>query len=224
MHDFSLDKILLPLRIKLCRRQIFCRSGSIPQNRYQSVDLDDLWRRLYLYAIVLTGGANIVMHCGVSADDLATETLDKYLLSPNGLGWRENKGSLTAFLGTILRNKFIDHLRRQKEVPQTEDTSNERSLQTENLGDLDEDIAARELADRLQALVKGRRDEQELRDFIEAASMISDSRKVNQQLASLLGVDEGEVVNRRKKLWRVAGVKELYEEFRHERKTDQGTS
>ena len=77
------------------------------------------------------------------------------------------------------------------------------------------------LRDRLLNLVKGRDDEPELRDFIHAGSMISEGGKVNQQLADLLGVDEGEVVNRRKKIWRVAGVKELYEGFRHGRKTDQ---
>jgi DNA-directed RNA polymerase specialized sigma24 family protein len=161
------------------------------------------------------------MHCGLSAEDLATETLNKYLLSPNGLGWRESKGSLTAFLGTILRNKFIDHLRRQREVARTEDDSDESSPRTESARNLDDDIAARELTDRLLNLVKGRKDEPELRDFIYAGSMISEGGKVNQQLADLMGVDEGEVVNRRKKLWRVAGVKELYEEFRHGRKTDQ---
>jgi DNA-directed RNA polymerase specialized sigma24 family protein len=176
---------------------------------------------LYLYAAVLTGGTSVVMHCGLSAEDLATETLNKYLLSPNGLGWRESKGSLTAFLGTVLRNRFIDHLRRQKEVARTEDASDESPPRTENARNLDDDIAARELTDRLLDLVKGRKDEQELRDFIHAGSMISEGGKVNQQLADLLGVDEGEVVNRRKKLWRVAGVKELYEEFRHERKADQ---
>jgi DNA-directed RNA polymerase specialized sigma24 family protein len=197
------------------------RRGSIPQNRYQSLDLDDLWRRLYLYAAVLTSGTNVVMHCGLSAEDLATETLNKYLLSPNGLGWRESKGSLTAFLGTILRNKFIDHLRRQREVARTEDDSDESPPRTESARNLDDDIAARELTDRLLNLVKGRKDEPELRDFIHAGSMISEGGKVNQQLADLMGVDEGEVVNRRKKLWRVAGVKELYEEFRHGPKTDQ---
>jgi len=163
------------------------------------------------------------MHCGLSAEDLATETLNKYLLSPNGLGWRESKGSLTAFLGTVLRNKFIDHLRRQREVARTEDDSGDGPPRTESARNVDDEIAARELTDRLLDLVSGRNDEPELRDFIQAGSMISEGGKVNQQLADIMGVDEGEVVNRRKKLWRVAGVKELYEEFRHGRKTDQST-
>jgi hypothetical protein len=183
--------------------------------------LDDLWRRLYLYAAVLTGGTGVVMHCGLSAEDLATEALNKYLLSPNGLGWRESKGSLTAFLGTVLRNRFIDHLRRQREVACAEDDSDESPSQTKSANNLDDGIAVRELTDRLLDLVKGRGDEADLRDFIHAGSMISEGGKVNQQLADLLGVGEGEVVNRRKKLWRVAGVKELYEGFRHGRKTDQ---
>ena len=173
---------------------------------------------------MLTGGVNVVMHCGLSAEDLATETLNKYLLSPNGLGWRESKGSLVAFLGTILRNKFIDHLRRQKNIVRTEDHSGESLPRAEIVRNPDDDIAARELGDRLRELVKGRQDEQELLDFIEAGLMISEGGKVNQQLADLLEVSDGEVVNRRKKLWRVAGIKELFEDFRHGRKTDQSST
>ena len=160
------------------------------------------------------------MHCGLSAEDLATETLDKYLLSPNGLGWRESKGSLASYLGTILRNRFIDHLRREKKLVPTEDDSDESPPRIEIVKSPDDDIAAGELAGRLRERVEGRKDEQELRDFIDASSMISAGGKVNQQLAELLGVDEGEVVNRRKKLWRVAGVKEVFEEFRNGRKSN----
>jgi hypothetical protein len=179
---------------------------------------------LYLYAVVLTGGTNVVMRCGLSAEDLATETFNKYLLSPNGLGWRESKGSLTTFLGAILRNKFIDHLRRQKKLARKEDDSDETPPQTAIPRSHDDDIVARELAERLLGLVKGHKNEQELRDFIHACPMISETGKVNQQIADLLEVDEGEVVNRRKMLWRVAGVTELYEEFRYGRKRDQSAS
>lgn len=160
------------------------------------------------------------MHCGLCAEDLATETLDKYLLSPNGLGWRESKGSLTTFLGTILRNKFIDQLRRQKEVARTEDDSDETSPQRTIPRSHDDDIAARELAERLLDMIKGHKYEKELRDFVQAGLMISETGKVNQQIAELLEIDVGEVVNRRKMLWRVAGVKKLYEEFRYGRKRD----
>jgi DNA-directed RNA polymerase specialized sigma24 family protein len=160
------------------------------------------------------------MHCGLSAEDLATETLDKYLLSPNGLGWRENKGSLPAFLGTILRNRFIDYLRRERRLVPTEEDSTQSLPRTEIVRSPDDDVVAGELKDRLLELVKGRKDEKDLRDFIEASIMISSDGKVNQQLADLLGIDETEVVNRRKKLWRVAGVRDLFEEFSDGRERD----
>jgi RNA polymerase sigma factor (sigma-70 family) len=161
------------------------------------------------------------MHCGLSAEDLASEALNKYLLSPNGLGWRESKGTLVAFLATIMRNRFIDYLRKEREVSRTEDDSNQPRAIAAFPEKPDDKIAGRELRDRLLELIRGHKDEGELRDFIEASGKISGHGKVNQQLADLLGVGEGEVVNRRKKLIRVAGVKELYEDFGHGRKTDQ---
>ena len=185
------------------------------------MELDDVWRRLYLYARVLIGGANTVMHCGLSAEDLASEALNKYLLSPNGLGWRESKGTLVAFLATVMRNRFIDYLRKEREVSRTEDDSNQPRAIAAFPEKPDDKIAGRELRDRLLELIRGHKDEGELRDFIAASGKISGHGKVNQQLADLLGVGEGEVVNRRKKLIRLAGVKELYEDFGHGRKTDQ---
>jgi hypothetical protein len=128
------------------------------------------------------------------------------------------------FPGAILRNKFIDHLRREKKLARKEDDSDETRPQTTIPRSRDDDIVARELTERLLDLVNGHKNEQELRDFIHAGSMISETGKVNQQIADLLEVDEGEVVNRRKMLWRVAGVTELYEEFRYGRKRDQSAS
>ncbi len=185
------------------------------------MELDDLWRRLYLYACVLTGGAKAVMHCGLSADDLATETLNKCLLSPNGLGWRASKGTLVAYLGTILRNRFIDYLRKEREVSGEEGDASEPGPAAGNSKRPDDELVGQELTERLLERIKGHKDEGELRDFIVASGKISVGGKVNQQLADLLGVGEGEVVNRRKKLMRVAGIEELYKDFGHGRKTNQ---
>ncbi len=222
---FFMAKISVLLRIERCGRQVPQRRASIPLNRYQSIPLDDLWRRLYLYAVVLTGGANVVMRCGLSAEDLAAETFNKYLLSPNGLGWRQSKGSLTTFLGTVLRNRFIDHLRHQKkEASRTDDDSDEIPVRSTIPRTHDDDIAAGELAERILDLVKGHKNEKELQDFVHASTKISETGKVNQQLAEQLKIDEEEVVNRRKMLLRVIGVKELYKEFRHGRKREQSAS
>jgi DNA-directed RNA polymerase specialized sigma24 family protein len=180
--------------------------------------MDDLWRRLYLYAVVLVGGAKVVMRCGLSAQDLATETLNKYLLSPNGLGWREDKGSLTTFLGTVLRNRFIDCLRREKALAASHFDEIELRPPVSDTGDLDEHISGKELTHKLLNLIEGHRHQQRLCDFIHASQMITGGGKVNQQLAELMKVDEGEVINCRKMLLRVTGVKEIFEEFDSERK------
>lgn len=194
-----------------------------PRNRYESIDWADLWRRLFLHAAKLTGGVNTVIDCGVSADDLVAETMNKFLQSPNGLGWRESKGTLPVFLGAIMENCFIDHIRREKKVAKPDLDANDPAQLVQTQPKLVEDAALQEFQDRLLTLIKGREDEEELQDFIVAASLTTSKGKVNQQLADLLGVDEGEVVNRRKRLWRIVGVQELYEEFRHGRKTNKST-
>jgi DNA-directed RNA polymerase specialized sigma24 family protein len=205
--------------------QLGCALGvKIPKNRYESIDWADLWRRLYLHAAKLTGGVNTVIDCGVSAEDLVQDTMKKFLQSPNGLGWRENKGSLPVFLGAILENGFIDHIRREKKVVRPDPGADEPAQPTPDQPSLIEDLALQQFQNRLLTLIKGREDERELKDFILASSMTTSEGKVNKQLADLLGVDEGEVINRRKKLWRVADVKELYEEFRDGRKPNKSAN
>jgi len=173
-----------------------------------------------LYAAVLIGGVSVVMHCGLSPEDLASEILEKYLLSPNGLGWRKEKGSLATFLGAVLRNKFIDHMRCEKALVPTCDDPEGAAPPTTPGRDPNEYILATEFAGRLLNLVKGHKHEQRLRDFIQASQLITGGGKANQQLAELMGVDEGEVINCRKMLMRVAGMEELYKDFGHGRKRD----
>jgi len=50
----------------------------------------------------------------VSADDLVNETVLEFLRSPNALGWVPARGKLETFLCAVLRNRFIDHLRRHR--------------------------------------------------------------------------------------------------------------
>jgi DNA-directed RNA polymerase specialized sigma24 family protein len=194
---------------------------AISKNRYESVQWEDLWRRLYLHAVKLTRGMNTVIDCGVSADDLVAETLMKFWQSPNGLGWRENKGPLHAFLGKVLENGFIDHIRREKKVVRPEGELSGPTKRVDHQPYLTERLALEEFQNRLLALVKGRKDERELSEFILAASMTTNEGKVNQQLAELLKTNEEDVVNRRNRLLRVAGVKELREGFRDGREGNQ---
>jgi DNA-directed RNA polymerase specialized sigma24 family protein len=195
--------------------------AAITKNRYQGIDFEDLWRRLYAYAVTLVRGAGVVIDCGVSAEDLVQETLQAFAESPNGLGWRESKGELRVFLGVVLRNKFVDHIRREKKVARPDPDATQPCAARQSGVALDDGLALQELRDRLLILIKGRVDERELEEFILAASMTTSEGKVNQQLADLMQVDVSEVINRRRRLLRVAGVKELYEEFRNERKRNQ---
>lgn len=198
-----------------------CWRVAIPKSRYESVDWADLWRRLYLHAVKLTRGINTVIDCGVSADDLVEETLMKFWQSPNGLGWRESRGPLHVFLGRILKNSFIDHIRREKRVVRPEP---EVGAPTQQIGPhLTEDLALKAFQSGLLRLVKGRNDEQELADFILAAPLTTSDGKVNQQLADLVKTDEEGVVSRRNRLLRVAGVKELREGFRDGREGNKGS-
>jgi DNA-directed RNA polymerase specialized sigma24 family protein len=186
---------------------------AISNNRYESVQWEDLWRRLYLHAVKLTRGINMVIDCGVSADDLVEETLMKFWRSPNGLGWRESKGPLHTFLGKVLENGFIDHIRREKKIVRPETEPNGPAKRADHQAHLMEELALQEFQSQLLRLIKGRKDEAQLAEFILAASMTTNEGKVNQQLAELLKTDEEDVVNRRNRLFRVTGVKELREEF-----------
>ena len=163
---------------------------------------------------------SVVIDCGVSAEDLAAETILKLLQSPNGLGWRESKGTLPVFLAAVLRNRFLDHIRRDAKIehPDADIVERKPNKSQSAATTLEEDLALEQLKGHLLNLIKGRDDERELADFIEAGSMTGSEGKVDQQLADILGVTVGEVINRRKRLWRVAGVGKLREEFRDGRK------
>jgi DNA-directed RNA polymerase specialized sigma24 family protein len=164
------------------------------------------------------------MHCGLSPEDLASEILNKYLLSPNALGWRKEKGSLATFLGAVLHNKLIDYLRCEKALLPADDDPDGVTHPASTAGELNERILATELTGKLLNLIKGHKHEQRLCDFIHASQKITVGGKANQQLAEIMRVDEGEVINCRKMLLRVAGVKELYEDVGHGRKRDQGSN
>src|SRR5438045_2718050 len=50
----------------------------------------------------------------VSADDLVSETVLELLRSPNALGWVPARSNRETVLNTVLKNKFIDHQRRDR--------------------------------------------------------------------------------------------------------------
>ena len=86
------------------------------QKPYGDVDWERLLKQLHSNAVFLAGGASATFDCGVSAEDLVNETLGAFFADPNALGWKPKKGKLETFLGKVLKNKFIDHVRRDEHV------------------------------------------------------------------------------------------------------------
>jgi DNA-directed RNA polymerase specialized sigma24 family protein len=194
-------------------------SVAIAPNRYQEIDWESLYKRLFLRAVALVGGADLVIDCGVSAEDLVNETLEEFFGSPDGLGWKARKGKIETFLGRVLYYKFIDHVRRDRKVAPQVDAADSGTSDAA----LEEKAQMDELQRMLIQQIKGRKDEHELEEFILAARMTTSEGKVNQQLADLLATDTDEVINRRKKLLRITGVREIHEQRRQGRKVGEGS-
>lgn len=166
---------------------------------------------------MLVGGAALVFDCGLSAEDLVAETLDAFFSSEKGLGWNPDKGSLATFLCGVLEKKFIDHRRRDRHVAGSVDDENFKH--PGKLGDQGsdphEELSYSEFADQMRSKVRDRKD---LQDFITATQMTDGGHNVNQQLAEIMDTSVPEVVNRKKQLLRVHGIKKLYEERRTKEK------
>ncbi len=165
-------------------------------------------KRLHGAAVRLVGSSNRLIDCGgSSAKDLVSEVLEEFFNSPNGCGWDGTEAGLTRLLCKMIEYRFIDHVRRDGKVA----IDSETPLATAICHDLgpDEQAASDQLRSRMFDAVKGHPKEAELRDFIQAAAMISDGSMVDKQMAELLEIRVGEVRNRRKMLRRIASIQQL---------------
>ena len=128
----------------------------------------------------------------VSADDLVSETVLEFLRSPNGMGWVPARGKLEIFLCTVLKNKFIDHLRRHQHYGGPVD------------GDLfavepEQQLEQQEAVDQVLQHVRGKK---ELEELVSAITESNGGPCPNQELAADLGITVSEVVNRKKRIRR----------------------
>jgi hypothetical protein len=107
----------------------------------------------------------------------------------------------------MVEMRFIDHTRRDGKVA----IDSETPLATATCRELgpDEQVAADQLRDKLFEAVRGHAKEAELRDFIQAATMLKDGSMVDKQMAELQDVSADEVRNRRRMLRRITSVREL---------------
>jgi DNA-directed RNA polymerase specialized sigma24 family protein len=174
----------------------------------ETVDWPTVMGRLYMAAVRLVGSSDRVIDCGASsAKDLVSEVIEQFYASPNGCGWDGTEAGLTRLLCHMVEMRFIDHVRRDGKIA----IDSETPLATAICRDLgpDEQAAADQLRDKLFKAVRGHPKETELRNFIQAATMLTDGSMVDKQMAELLDATVGEVRNWRKMLLRITSIREL---------------
>jgi hypothetical protein len=180
-------------------------------NRFQNVDLVRVYKILSIRAmgIVRHYGGPDTFDGGFDYEDVLAEVFREYIDSPDGLGWKEGKGCIETYLGRILHNKIVDHLRRQKHVGGTVD-DDRRDVGPAGKSNSAAGAPARAKLDitaRLYALVG---DDAPLRDLIAAAEMTSGGPNVNQELGAILDKTPHQVSKLKERLLKKEGVKELY--------------
>jgi DNA-directed RNA polymerase specialized sigma24 family protein len=148
---------------------------------------------------MLVGGADLVIDCGITAEDLTNQTLMEFWESDDGLKWKKSKGPLERFLGRVLRNNFIDHIRRNKKLVGSldDDDFQKRNLPPDQIVEIEGQILSKSCMEAVYGRVKGNK---KLEDLVTAASMTTNEGKKNQQMAELLGTTTSDIVNRKKQL------------------------
>ena len=180
-------------------------------NRFQNIDFIRVYKVLSLRAmgIVRHYGGPDTFDGGFDYEDVLGEVFKEFLESSDGLGWKESKGRIEAFLGTILHNKIVDHLRRQKHHGGPLEDDNPAAAPRSKNGPQGAAPAhaKRDFTERLYMLVG---DDGPLRDLIAAAEMTSGGPNVNQELGDILGKTPHQVSKLKDRLLKKEGVRELY--------------
>ena len=161
-------------------------------NQFERIPWQDIYKRLRAIAGWVTRDQSRVFDA-VSADDLVSETLLDFLNSTNALGWAPARGTLETFLCTVLRNKFIDHVRRHRRNSGPPEESDLFAVRPER------ELEQQEAVDQMMLRVSGRKD---LEETVAAICESSGDGCLNQELAEDLGIPVPEVVNRKKRIRR----------------------
>lgn len=178
-------------------------------NRFQNID----WTRLYKVLLVQAAGilrryrGPDTFDGGQDCEDVVAEVLKDFYRSPNGLGWKESKGKLETYLGTVVHNKLVDRLRRQKHVGGAVDDPDFSSPERKNAATTAPERAKISIKDALYSLVTG---DAELEDLITAAELVEGGPNVNQELGQILDKTPRQVSKLKERLLAIDGVKELY--------------
>ena len=178
-------------------------------NRFQNID----WTRLYKVLLVHAAGVlrryrgPDTFDGGQDCEDVVAEVLKDFYRSPNGLGWKQSKGKLETYLGTVVHNKLLDRLRRQKHVGGSLDDPDFSPPAHKSPGPTAPERAKTNTKDALDRLVNG---DAELQDLITAAELVEGGPNVNQELGQILNKTPRQVSKLKERLLAIDGVKELY--------------
>ncbi|PYP92185.1 MAG: hypothetical protein DMG65_05135 [Candidatus Angelobacter sp. Gp1-AA117] len=171
-----------------------------------------LFKRLHICAVnhfYAAGKANSIVD-GLSAEDLASEVLTEFLQNKYK-SWDENKGALEVYLMGILRNKWVDHLRRQTRTPcsiDDEKASHEITEGPEYKWEPEKKIYLRDIIDHARAVDP---------EFVAAAENLEEGHDSNKQLAKALYTTPSKIFNRKKKLKR-----QVAQRISHQKKKSRG--
>ena len=182
-------------------------------SRFNNIDWTALYKKLRIFADRLCERADATFDCGLSGEDVVCEVLEKFFESPNGLGWTKKKGTLENFLFRAVRNKVIDHLRRDRKIAGSLDDKSISLWPLRSHAETDP-LARIEWEKTVSKMYELVGDDQDLRDLIAAVDLTDGGHNVNQQLAEIMDRTPQEVVNLKRRLMKVEGVKELLYEQR----------
>jgi DNA-directed RNA polymerase specialized sigma24 family protein len=181
-------------------------------NRFQNTDFERLYKVLSLRAMGIVryyGGAD-TFDVGFDYKDVLGDVFKDFFESGDGLGWKESKGSLDAYLGKILHNKIVDHLRRQKHVAGSLDDDQRQAAPSDGKKGAFGRAPERAKVDTKSKLYELAGDDASLKDLIAAAELTSGSHNVNQELGEALDKTPHQVSKLKDRLLKKEGVRELY--------------
>ena len=168
---------------------------------YEPINWPMLFETLCVAAFNLADGWPDILD-GVSADDLAEETLDTFLKSDDALGW-DGERNLGKFLCGVLKNKFLNRLRRQRKTAGSFDDPDFNAVVSERVCVMPTAHRALEAKESMEVLKAKARGDRKLVELIDAFGSTDGEYNINQQLAEKMNTTVKVVVNLRKKLKRL---------------------
>jgi DNA-directed RNA polymerase specialized sigma24 family protein len=162
---------------------------------HPQIDWSQVSKRLAIIAALLCKCLPSVFD-GISAEDIASEVVLEFFESPKQLGW-DGENDIVAFLGGVLKHRFLDHLRRHGRAIKTR----ERCERVQPPG-FDAIIECDSMLGALDRLVG---QDNALKNFLQAVASdeFSCDHNQNQELATILKCRPADVVNVRRRLLRL---------------------